>query len=124
MNWFDKWIYKQVRRAWENKDDIEKLIKYGESIKMGTGPVNQIRLQTAHLVESDRRRLDVQANLTFRMFRAENGYVMEVHHAADHGNHSMHVSDRPTINLHIIPDDADLGQEIAHILTYETLKVK
>jgi hypothetical protein len=60
--------------------------------------------------------MDSNPDLNFRMFRAENGYVMEV-------RYNDRRTDRMTTSLHIIPDDADLGQSISHIITIESLKV-
>jgi hypothetical protein len=50
------------------------------------------------------------------MFRAENGYVMEV-------RYNDRRTDRTTTILHLISDQEDLGQSIAHIITVESLKV-
>jgi uncharacterized membrane protein YjjP (DUF1212 family) len=50
------------------------------------------------------------------MFRAENGYVMQVHQMD-------RKTERQTVNLHVITEDQDLGQAISHIITLESLKV-
>jgi hypothetical protein len=49
------------------------------------------------------------------MFKAENGYVMQVH-CTDRKTERQHV------NLHVIGADEDLGTAINHIITLETLK--
>jgi hypothetical protein len=103
MNWFDKWIAKKVRRAWENSQDEKQ-----------SYTLNSIGIKTAELVSRDR--MDSNPDLNFRMFRAENGYVMEV-------RYNDRRTDRTTTNLHLISDQEDLGQSIAHIITVESLKV-
>jgi hypothetical protein len=103
MNWFDKWVAKKVRRAWENSQDEKQ-----------SYTLNSIGIKTAELVSRDR--MDSNPDLNFRMFRAENGYVMEV-------RYNDRRTDRTTTNLHLISDDQDLGQSIAHIITVESLKV-
>jgi len=101
MNWFDKWIAKKVRRAW---DDASTPSQFH----------NMVGSKTANLVSQDR--MDCSPDLNFRMFRAENGYVMEVR------SHDKR-TERSTSHLHLISDDQDLGQSIAHIITVESLKV-
>lgn len=62
-------------------------------------------------------RLDTYPDLNFQMFRADNGYVMQV-------RHQDRKTDRNTINLHVITEEQDLGTAIAHIITVESLKVQ
>jgi hypothetical protein len=99
MIWLDKWIAKKVREAWDEPKQFH----------------NIVGSKTAELVSRDR--MDSSPDLNFRMFRAENGYVMEV-------RYSDKRTERTTTNLHLISDEEDLGQSIAHIITLESLKVK
>jgi hypothetical protein len=103
MKWFDKWIAKKVRQAWEREQEPTK---YAMNSIVG--------MKTAELVSRDR--MDSNPDLNFRMFRAENGYVIEV-------RYSDKRTERTTTNLHLISDEEDLGQSIAHIITVESLKV-
>jgi hypothetical protein len=103
MKWFDKWIAKKVRQAWEREQEPTK---YAMNSIVG--------MKTSELISRDR--MDCSPDLNFRMFRAENGYVMEV-------RYSDKRTERTTTNLHLISDDQDLGQSIAHIITLESLKV-
>lgn len=112
MNWFDKWLQKKVRSVWDNHSKYEakalKDITMNSISLVGAG-------QAIRGGGSDT--LDSHPDLNFRMFRAENGYVMEVRQYDKR-------TDRHGTNLHIIPDDADLGSSIAHIITVESLKAK
>jgi hypothetical protein len=111
MKWFDKWFYQKAKQAWDNKHRYENDIKEVtlNAISMGQA-IGQVSLR------SEPNRLDTQPDLSFRMFRAENGYVMQVHH-------SDRKTERQHVNLHVITEDQDLGQAISHIITLESLKV-
>jgi hypothetical protein len=102
MNWLDKWIARKVRQAWDDASSPKQFH-------------NIVGSKTAELVSRDR--MDSDPDLNFRMFRAENGYVMEV-------RYNDRRTDRTTTNLHLISDEEDLGQSIAHIITVESLKVQ
>ena len=114
-NWFDKWIAKKVRRAWEESSDVQHKISAKEKYALSTG-IN-LNLVGATMKASQNNELESQADLHFRMYRAENGYAMEVRHYDKR-------TERHNVNLHLITDDQDLGQSIAHIITLESLKVK
>ena len=102
MSWFDKWLANKVRRG---------LSEAKEEAQIG---YNIVSAKTSELVSRDR--MDSNPDLNFRMFRAENGYVMEV-------RYNDRRTDRVTTNLHLISDHEDLGQSIAHIITLESIKV-
>lgn len=112
-NWFDKWIAKKVRRAWEESTDVQHKISAKEKYALSTG-MNMVGAQISKGFSSNE--LESHADLHFRMYRAENGYAMEVRHYDKR-------TERHNINLHLITDDQDLGQSIAHIITVESLKV-
>ena len=60
-------------------------------------------------------RMDSRPDLNFRMYKAENGFVMEVQ-SIDRR------TERQQNKLYLIPDDQDLGQAVSHIITVESLK--
>lgn len=105
MNWFDKWLQNKMRKAW-NKPREEEQVTYA---------INQIG--AAGLVKESGRSMDSQPNLRFGMYKAENGFIMEVYASDRRTGDSHH-------NLHIIPDDQDLGDAIAQIITIESLKIR
>jgi hypothetical protein len=107
MNWFDKWIAKKVRKAWDDSSNVS----------LNIGPLTQSQVIGMQLKNDySSGKLDAEPNLRFNMYRAENGYIMEVR-----------VTDRRTErthhNLHLIPDSEDLGKSISEIITLESLKV-
>ena len=71
-------------------------------------------MQIQHAVVSDRG-MNSDADLNFRMYKAENGHVMEVRHYDRR-------TDRNTNKLYLITDDQDLGAEISKIITVESLR--
>ena len=115
-NWFDKWIAKKVRRAWEESTDVQHKISAKEKYALSAG--TSINLASAQIRPSGgSSELESHPDLNFRMFRAENGYAMEVR------RYDKRV-DRHSIALHLITDEQDLGQAISHIITVESLKAQ
>jgi len=60
------------------------------------------------------RRIE-QRGMNFTIYSANGGYVMEYNKYDDRTDRHEHA-------LHIITTDQDLGQGIAHIITYEMLR--
>lgn len=61
------------------------------------------------------RGMGTSEDLNFRMYKAENGHVMEVRHYDRR-------TDRNTNKLYLITDEQDLGAEISKIITVESLR--
>jgi hypothetical protein len=80
---------------------------YKEAFKMNTMGTAQVAID---------RGMSSDANLNFRMFKAANGYVMEVRQYDRR-------TDRHNNELYLITDDQDLGAEISKIITLESMKV-
>jgi|688.fasta_scaffold2106161_1 hypothetical protein len=112
-NWFVKWL--ENKRAKHAQLEYEN--KYTNSLKEKA--LQGISIQTGIIGTRDMTagRLDAYPDLSFKMYSAENGYVMEV-------RHTDRKTERQSVNLHVITDDQDLGEAIAHILTVESLKIK
>lgn len=73
---------------------------------------------TRELVEvaqsSPHNRLDSNG-MNFTVYRASGGHVIETRTYDKH-------KDRNNMNLHIVTDDKDLGEELGKIITYEHLR--
>lgn len=119
MKWFDRWLYDRMKNYANNATNNDSGAKNSAMLKQHT--INAITLGqiTGDAITSSQHlsRLDTYPDLNFQMFRAENGYVMQV-------RHQDRKTDRNTINLHVIAEDQDLGTAIAHIITIESLKVQ
>lgn len=101
MKIFRRWFGNMCKRAWEEAQQSEK--ESMGQIKMSSG---------AAMVE---RGMGSDADLNFRMYKAENGHVMEVRHYDRR-------TDRHNNKLYLITDDQDLGAEISKIITVESLR--
>ena len=97
IKWFKNKVIQWVREDW-NKASIEN--KY-ETI----GTPSTI---------SKGRRLD-QHGMNFTIHSANGGYVME------YNTYDPRTDERNTA-LHLITSEQDLGQSIAHIITFEMLR--
>lgn len=115
-NWFDKWLAGKAQNFLIRHKRAEEQVQYKireEKYAMGQVGVN---LVGATISKGSSNELESHPDLNFRMYRAENGYAMEVRQYDRR-------TERHTINLHLILDDQDLGQSIAQIITVESLKV-
>ena len=100
FSWFNKWFANKCRQAWEDSRNME------------TEPGNYV---TKASVGLSRGRILDQRGMSFTIYSANGGYVMEYSKYDER-------TDRHNQTLHIIPSEQDLGQGIAHIITYEMLK--
>jgi len=98
MKTFYTWMFQYARNRLEQQDKLSR----GEA------------MQLQHAVVADRG-MNSDADLNFRMYKAENGHVMEVRHYDRR-------TDRNTNKLYLITDDQDLGAEISKIITVESLR--
>ena len=106
MKMFNQWVFKKLRQAaeQEQKDSQEREMN-AVSIKMGTSGLGIGRGPS----------LDSNKGIRFQVYKATGGMVVETSMYDQH-------RDRHTNGLYIITDDQDLGNEIAKIITMETLK--
>ena len=111
-DWFDKWVMQKADKI-NRKHELVQKAKYAKeqsynSVIKANGLGDEVRRHDG--------RLDTVPDLTFKMYHAENGYVMEVRHIDKK-------TERQSVNLHVITDNQDLGEAISHILTIESLKL-
>jgi len=99
MKWFNDWFAKKCEQAW-NEARANKIEK-------GTGiPSMPVPSHTPNS----------SPNLVFKMYRANNGFVMEV------GRQDRRHMDT-TYEMYLIADGEDLGDSISKIITVETLRI-
>jgi len=94
LNWFKKKVINWVKEDWNKGQDIA--------------------VPSTVATISKGRRLE-QNGMNFTIYSANGGYVMEY-------STYDHKTDRRDTALHIIPTDQDLGQGIAHVITFEMLR--
>jgi hypothetical protein len=98
MKNFYRWMFRYARNKMEQQEkyETEGLIKMhgaAQMVERGMG----------------------DPDLNFRMYKAENGHVMEVRHYDRR-------TDRHQNKLYLITDEQDLGAEISKIITVESLR--
>ena len=97
MKWFDRWFQRQCEKAWDSAQGLD------------LGATNSLP------VVDSRNQLN-RDGMRFQIHRAIGGYVVEYY------DHTKQPGFDYTNQLQIVPDDADLGQEISKIIMMETLK--
>jgi hypothetical protein len=101
MQWFDKWFYKQTKKAWENKNIYE----VEEKVHMGIGSGMSI----------DRGRPEGDNRITFELSSAVGGKILNVRHYDDR-------KDRHESQTYVIPNGEDVGERVAKIVNLEMFK--
>ena len=104
MKWFDKWMYKQAKKAWENKDQYEEEV-YSKGARMGTIGVAQL----------ERSRPEGEGRITFELSTAVGGKILNVRHYDDR-------KDRHDSQTYVIPNGEDVGERVAKIINLELFK--
>ena len=105
MKWFDKWFYKQAKKAWENKDQYEEEYINKASIKMATGS----------LVAAERGRAEGENRITFELTSAVGGKILNVRQYNDR-------KDTHETQTYVIPNGEDVGERVAKIINLEMFK--
>ena len=106
MKWFDKWVYKQTKKAWENKDRYEEAEDASNKVnRMGTLGVAQI----------ERGRAEGESRISFELSTAVGGKILNVRHYDDR-------KDRHDSQTYVIPNGEDVGERVAKIINLELFK--
>jgi hypothetical protein len=100
FKWINKWFNKKVQQAWE---EARTPSQGDDTMKVGTA------------ISLGRNRHIEQNGMKFTIYQAIGGHIMEYSHYDERTDHNSKT-------LHIITSESDLGQSIAHIITYEMLK--
>ena len=98
MKWFDKWFRNKCKAAWEGEGECRP-----EGIQPNTSKLSS-NIHGSH-----------DNGINFVIYGANGGHVVET-------SKYDRVKDRHHTGLHIIRDEDDIGQEIAKILTLESLR--
>ena len=118
MKWLDKIIVKQAEKiVTRSRVDAEEKSRKSHLKEITLNSISLAGVEK-HIINGGNgpNRLDTHPDLSFKMFRAENGYVMQVHQID-------RKTERQSVNLHVIGEDQDLGTAISHIITLESLMV-
>jgi len=100
INWFKQKVIQWVKEDWNSARPDKEANMHTTGI--GISPI------------SKGRRLD-HNGMNFTIHSANGGYIME------YNTYDPRTDERNTA-LHLITSDQDLGQSIAHIITFEMLR--
>lgn len=112
MNWFDKWFYKQAKKAWESKDyyeekEVDRDYKNRISAKMNTLGMGQAMVERGNPEGQDR--------ISFELSSAVGGRILNVRRYDDR-------KDRHDNQTYVIASGEDVGARVAKIINLELLK--
>ena len=106
MKWFDKWFYRQAKKAWENKSRYDsEILEKERDYKMGSIGVAQV----------ERSRAEGEGRITFELSSAVGGKILNVRRYDDR-------KDRHDSQTYVIPNGQDVGERVAKIVNLELIK--
>lgn len=105
MKWFDKWFANKCQQAWEASTNQVEESKYSSG--------GLVKSRRPSLIKTEEGLHSRGTNFT--LYNANGGTVVELR---DYDP----MSDRHNNVLYVIPKEADLGQQLGHIVTMEALK--
>ena len=98
MKWFDNWFANKVEESWNRTRAIPSTLK------------NEI------MVSEDRNSIGASRHrINFTVYRANGGMMVEYNRYDERKDHH-------SCELHIVHPDQDLGEALAKIVTFESLK--
>lgn len=110
MKWFDKWFYKQCKKAWDNKDRFEQETTYQsiKELKMATAGMAIPSVLSKGAPEGEDR-------ISFELSSAVGGRILNV-------RRYDHRTERNDQTTYVIASGEDVGARVAKILNLELIK--
>ena len=103
MKWFDRWVYQQAKKAWENKDEYEEVYSKGNPV--GTLGVAQL----------ERSRPEGEGRISFELSTAVGGKILNVRRYDER-------KDSHNQQTYVIPNGEDIGERVAKIVNLEMFR--
>jgi hypothetical protein len=110
MKWFDKWLSKKCKQAWD--DSQNQAMESEPGVNINKGGLASAKRRGISIDEGSMLRSN---GTNFTLYSANGGTVVEL-------RSYDHVMDRNHNVLYVIPSDKDLGEQLGHIVTMEALK--
>ncbi len=110
MKWFDRWFYRQAKKAWENKDSYEEEVYTN---KVTSKAQRGLQLGTGMAIEKSRA--EGENRITFELSSAVGGRILNVRHYDER-------KDRHETQTYVIPSGEDVGERVAKIINLEMFK--
>ena len=111
MKWFDRWFYKQAKKAWDSRDSYEESVNYKEDRKIKMR--NDMLIGSAQAVE--RGAPEGESTIRFELSSAVGGKILTVR------RHDPR-KDSFDQQTYVIPTGEDLGERVAKIINLEQYK--
>ena len=106
---FRRWIYKLVRRAWEDHD------RFSQDDQNSVGKVSRVRSRLFNeIVEADSPNLNAD-KMRFHLYKSVGGHILETsvyNRREDENEHT----------LYMIKEEEDFAQQVAHAIMLEMMK--
>jgi hypothetical protein len=99
MKWFNNWFRRKCKEAWMTRDETEN--SYPKNIGSVTASSHRIGLDSH--------------GLNLSIYGADGGTVMEF-------RHYDHAKDRSDYSLHVISQNENFEERVAHAITMEMLR--
>lgn len=115
MKWFDRWFYRQAKKAWDNKDrfEMEEESKRILSAKEKRS-LNMAGLQIGTAMV-ERGAVEGQDRISFELSSAVGGRILNVRRYDER-------KDRHDNQTYVIPNGEDVGERVAKIINLEMFK--
>lgn len=108
MKWFDRWFFKQAKKAWENKDSYEEEVSVNK-----TKAQRGLQLGTSMAIEKGR--VEGEDRISFELSSAVGGRILNVRRYDNR-------TDRHRSQTYVIPSGEDIGERVAKIVNLEMFK--
>jgi hypothetical protein len=115
MKWFDKWFYKQAKKAWDSKDRYEmeeeskRILSAKEKRSLN---MSGLQIGTAMV---ERGPVEGQDRISFELTSAVGGRILNVRRYDER-------KDQHATQTYVIPSGEDVGARVAKIINLELLK--
>lgn len=113
MKWFDRWFYKQAKKAWANKDLFEMENEARNVVQLKERAAIKMNIGTGAMV--DRARPEGENRINFELSSAVGGKILNVRHYDER-------KDRHDSQTYVIPNGEDVGERVAKIINLELFK--
>jgi len=113
MKWFDRWFYRQAKKAWENKDSYE--IEEESKRILSAKEKRTLNMAIGGQAMIERGRAEGEDRISFELTSAVGGRILNVRRYDDR-------KDRHDNTTYVIPTGEDVGARVAKILNLELLK--
>jgi hypothetical protein len=112
MKWFRRWVYKLVKRAWDDHDMFENEIQHVVS----EGRTNRIRRLKSPFEREDHHDDRLRADsMNFKLYKSVGGHILETQVYDERNDQHNHT-------LYMILDEEDFAAQVSKAIMLEMMK--